>query len=218
VENQYLNSGRDKTPEEIQDEMAQTREAISEKVAALEHQVVGTVQTAADTISGTVDAVKSLVDTAPGAVNDTVKKAANIVSEKMSEVFDISRHIRDNPWGAVGLSAGLGFLTGLMVFRERDNGARAELHTTPHTPPRGLTPEVHTAAAHSGPGFLDDLTSMVGKKLREVAENVIDSASEAINRNVKDGVPKLVDAATEAATEKLGQETPLGGRLAGYRG
>ncbi len=40
-----------KTPEEIEREMLHTRESLTEKVAALENQVVGTVQTAADTLT-----------------------------------------------------------------------------------------------------------------------------------------------------------------------
>ena len=60
MENQQL-TGADKTPEQIQAEMNQTRESLTDKVAALENQVVGTVQTAADTLTGTVASVKSLI-------------------------------------------------------------------------------------------------------------------------------------------------------------
>jgi len=39
-----------RTPEQIQAAMADTRESLTTKVAALENQVVGTAKTAADTI------------------------------------------------------------------------------------------------------------------------------------------------------------------------
>src|SRR5262245_61464826 len=105
--------------------MLHTRESITEKVAALENQVVGTVQTAADTLTGTVEAVKELVTTAPGAVSETVKQAATAVSETVRKTFDITGHVRAHPWASVGVSAGLGFLTGLLIFRERQSAAGA---------------------------------------------------------------------------------------------
>lgn len=196
----------EKTPEEIQSEMAQTRESLTEKVAALETQVVGTAKTAADTLTGTVEAVKSLITTAPGAVTDTVKQAAEVVSEKMKEVFDITGHVRANPLTSVGVSAGLGFVTGLLVF------GREKLAPVP-MPVASPAP----AAAPSRPGMFDDLLAMLGRKVREVAENAIDSASKAVNQNVRDGVPKLVDAATEMAAGRL---TPgaFGPRAGSYQG
>ena len=89
-----------KSPEEIEREMLQTRESITEKVAALESQVVGSVQTAADTLTHTVDAVKSLVSGAPEAVSDSVKQATAAVGDAMRDTFDISAHVRRNPWAA----------------------------------------------------------------------------------------------------------------------
>jgi len=196
----------EKTPEAIQDDMAHTRESLTEKVVALENQVVGTVQTAANTLTGTVDAVKSLITTAPGAVSDTVKQAASAVSEKMKEVFDITGHVRANQLTSVGVSTGLGFITGLLVFRGRETLA-----------PVPMPVAAPAASAPAKPGIFDDLLAMLGRKVREVAENVIDSASKAVNQNVRDGVPKLVDAATEMAAERL-TPTGVGPRTSSYRG
>ena len=112
----------DKSPEAIEREMFQTRESITEKVAALESQVVGSVQSAADTLSSTVDAVKSLVSGAPEAVSDTVKQATAAVSDAMRDTFDITGHVRRHPWAAVGASALLGCLTGWLVSRGRGAG------------------------------------------------------------------------------------------------
>jgi ElaB/YqjD/DUF883 family membrane-anchored ribosome-binding protein len=190
VENANVTPTAEKTPEDIQAEMAHTRESLTEKVAALENQVVGTVQTAADTLSGTVNAVKSLVTTAPGAVSETVKKAADVVGEKMKQVFDISGHVRNHPWTAVGTSTLLGCVTGWLIFRER--GSRAETVAAPAFAPLATSP--------SKPGVFDEMLSMIGRKVREIAENAIDTASAAVNKNVREEVPKLVDAATERLT------------------
>ncbi|MBA4065392.1 MAG: hypothetical protein C0501_17100 [Isosphaera sp.] len=198
MENQ-LTPPDDKTPEQIEAEMASTRESMTEKIAALENKVVGTVETAADTLSGTVNSVKSLISDAPGAVGDAVKKAATAVRE----AFDIPGHVRSHPWAAMGVSAGLGFLTGVLVFRGRGSlgystaVARPAYAGAPTATSHAPAPE---PAAPSRPGMFGELFAMVGRKLREVAEQAIDSASQAVNQNVRDGVPKLVDAAADRLT------------------
>lgn len=195
-----------KTPEQIEREMHQTREALTEKVSALENQVVGTVQTAADTFTGTVESVKSLITTAPGAVSDTVKQAASAMSESMKEAFDISGHVRERPLCSVGVSALLGCVAGwLMTSDSRTRAATPVSAAVPaYTPPATPTP------ASSSPGVFDELFTMLGRKVRELAENVIDTTSAAVNQNVRDNVPKLVDA----AAERLAPE-PSGHRFAG---
>lgn len=211
MENDYVTPppNGEKTPEQIEREMLQTREALTEKVAALETQVVGTVQSAADTLTGTVEAVKELVTAAPSAVTDTVKQAASAVSETMKKTLDISGHVREHPWASVGVSAGLGFLTGLLVFRERTGTAASPPPSSPAYRPAAGSPP-------GEPGVFDQLIGMIGRKVREVAENLIDSATAAVNQNVREGVPKLVDAAADRLTPSIrANET---GRFAGYHG
>lgn len=194
----------EKTPEQIEQEMLQTRESLTTKVNALETQVVGTVQTAADTLTDTVGAVRSLVDTAPAAVTDTVKQAADVVGEKMKEIFDVTSHVQNHPWPSVAVSAGLGFITGLIAFRGGSSGLG--LGTAPSAPvaaPAYLNSAPSAPAAPRAPGLFDELISMAGHKLRELAQTALETASQAATQSVRDNVPKLVDAATEAAGTKL---------------
>lgn len=195
-----------KTPEQIQEEMARTRASITEKVATLENQVVGTAQAAASTINGTVEAVKSLVEAAP----DAVKQAATAVTETVKGAFDISGRIRDNPWTSVSVSASLGFITGLIVFREHAGGSAPVYSHAPATP-------AAPARAPGKPGIFDEFLSMIGRKVREAAENVIDAAGAAVNENIRANVPKLVDAAAEMATDRLTPEAGCPTRP-GYHG
>lgn len=208
MENQRVTT-TEKTPEEIEHEMQQTRESLTEKVAALENRVVGTVKTAADTLTGTVESVKELVSSAPSAVSDTVKQAASVVSETMRKAFNIPGHVRAHPWAVVGVSAGLGFLTGMLIFRPREPSERRAPPS-----PATLTPP---APAPSGPGVFDEMIGMLGRKVRAVVENVIDTATAAVNQNVRDSVPKLVDAAAERLTPDT-DATPRPGERVGYRG
>jgi len=190
MENQVNTLPVDKTPEQIEREMNQTRESLTEKVAALENQVVGTVQDAANTLTDTVDAVKSFVNTAPEAVSDTVEQVAEAVSEQVKKTFDISGHVQANPWTAVGVSVGVGFLTGLLVFRGQNSSVPRPVASMPAmaSPP---------FAAPREPGLFDDLLGMVGRKVKEAAEHVIDSATASVTKNVQESIPKLIDGAAK---------------------
>jgi ElaB/YqjD/DUF883 family membrane-anchored ribosome-binding protein len=213
VENQQL-TGADRTPEQIQAEMTQTRESLTGKVAALENQVVGTVQTAADTLTGTVESVKSLITTAPSAVGDTVKQAAQAVGESVKKTFDISGHVRECPLTAVGISILAGGLTGYLLGRGKTMGLSGAV--APQWPVAGPAPA--PTPPRSEPGVLDEFVTMIGRKFREAAENIIDTTSEAVNRNVREGVPKLVDAAGELAAERLTPGESRTPRYAGFTG
>jgi len=200
----------DKTPEQIEREMLHTREAITEKVAALEHQVVGTVQTAADTITGTVEAVKSLVSNAPEAVSETVKQATAAVSETVKDTFDITSHVRRNPWTAVGVSAFLGGLVGYLTARSRPDFSElaAASPPAPATPP----PAYAASAASEKPGVIDEFMDMLGGKAKEMARTALESVSAAIKQNIETGVPKLVDEAASRLTDtSTGDATFAGG-------
>jgi ElaB/YqjD/DUF883 family membrane-anchored ribosome-binding protein len=185
-----------KTPEEIEREMHQTREALTEKVAALETQVVGTVQTAADTLTDTVEAVKSFVSSAPEAVSDTVKQAAAAVSETVKDTFDITGHVRRHPWAAVGISALLGSIVGCLTARSRvESAPRAAV-----SPPMPV-PTPPASRADEKQGVIDEFMDMLGDKAKDLARTALESVSSALKQNIESGVPKLVDEAASRLTE-----------------
>jgi ElaB/YqjD/DUF883 family membrane-anchored ribosome-binding protein len=187
----------EKTPEEIERDMAHTRESMTEKVTALENQVVGTVQTAADTVTNTVEAVKSLVTQAPEAVSDTVKKAAAAVSETVKDTFDITGHVRRHPWAAVGTSALIGCIVGCLVSRR----APTAVPPTPAYFPPAAPPEARRPEVPREPGMLDEVFEMIGGKVKELAHTALETVSTAIKQNIETGVPKFVDDAASRLTE-----------------
>jgi hypothetical protein len=158
--------------------------------------------------------VKSLISEAPSAVGDTVKQAAAAVGETMKKTFDISGHVREHPLASVGISMLAGGLTGYLL-----GGGRPQGYADSVPPPLAAAgPALVSGEPRKPPGVLDEFLSMIGHKVRQVAENLIDSASEAVNRNVREGVPKLVDAAGEMATERLSPGEPRPQRFAGSTG
>lgn len=193
----------EKTPEQIEQEMLETREALTEKVTALESQVVDTVQTAADTISDTVQAVRSFVTTAPETVSETVKRTAAAVGEAMKETFDITGRVRRYPWAAVGLSAMLGCTVGWMISRRSSlgapegyvpamAGAAKEVRTSLEYEPR----VEETPRAPSEPGVLDEMLGMVGAKVKDLARTALETVSASLSEGIKTGLPKLMNEAT----------------------
>ena len=157
---------------------------------------MGTVQTAANTLTDTVDAMKSFVHSAPEAVSETVEQVASAVREHVRETFDITSRVRANPWSSVGVSVGVGFLAGMMIFRDGKSAAASS--STPSLPTVSSPPlHPHPFASSREPGLFDDLIGMLGRKVKEMAQNVIDAASAAVNKNLKDGIPKLVDEAAK---------------------
>lgn len=183
----------EKTPEEIEREMLHTRESITEKVAALEHQVVGTVQSATNAVAGTVEAVKSLVSGAPTAMKESVAALADTVREK----FDVSGTIRNNPWAALGGSAAAGFLVGYLL------GGRSPRHEVAAIVAQAAAPPPQPQRPRE-PGVFDELIGMVGTELKRLAKDAINTTSAALKQNISTGVPKLVDAAASRVQVPVG--------------
>lgn len=187
----------EKTPEEIEREMLSTRESITEKVAALESQVVGTVQNVAETINGTVDAVKSLVSTAPNAVSDTVKQATASLGDAVRSTLDVTGHVRQHPWESVGASALLGCITAWLVFRDRPERSEVSPLSAAAIPPAAA------AAAPAAPGIFDEVLGMISAKVKEVARTALESASTMVKENLQGGMAQLMETAKEWTQEKL---------------
>lgn len=185
----------EKTPDEIEREMLQTRESLTEKVEALEHQVVGTVE-----------AVKSFVTTAPETVTDTVKQAAAAVSESVKETFDITSHIRKNPLAAVGVAALLGCTVSYLLTSRREgvSGSRmtsAMSEASVERPPSPLTTPP-TPAAPAQPGLFDELFEMLGDKAKALLREGLETASAALKDSIHTQVPRLVNDVSARLVDK----------------
>jgi len=97
----------------IRQQMQETRTALTEKLEALEQQVVETMQGAKDAVTETVDSVREAVhDTV-----DTVKDSMQDTVESVKEAFDLERQVERHPWAMVGGSVALGYLSGCLYNR-----------------------------------------------------------------------------------------------------
>jgi ElaB/YqjD/DUF883 family membrane-anchored ribosome-binding protein len=183
-------------PEVIEREMEATRASLTDKVAALEMQVLGTIQNASDTVTNIVDTVKTVVPETLTSVKDTLTESVEEMSEKMKSAFDLAQHTREHPWAMCGGAAALGFVTGLLVFGSRSSPSYsrlAEASPQSYGGPASTTPPLGVAAAAPRrPSWLDDLVDRVGRELLTLGETAIASASASLKQSVQEGLPKLI--------------------------
>jgi len=209
----------DKRPEQIEREMEQTRESITEKVAALENQVLGTIHTATSTVSDTVNAVKEAVTTAPAAVKESVKETIAAVRDTVGS-FSVSGCVRDNPWASVGTTTFAGFLFGYLLpggGRVFNRPVMAKGHDEPAE--YGQPGAAHGGHAHNGSarsfaaparepaaeshGMFGDLFAMLGREVRQLAEQAINTGLVSLKQAVSTQVPQMVDDAVHRVTDRV---------------
>src|SRR5262249_27050982 len=102
-----------KEEEIIQQQMAETRASLTEKLETLEQKVVGTMEEATSAVSETVDVIKDSVQGTVTAVNETVKESV----ETVKDWFDVSGHVQVHPWLAMGGSVAAGYCLGTLFNR-----------------------------------------------------------------------------------------------------
>ncbi|MFO0936558.1 MAG: hypothetical protein U0798_08615 [Gemmataceae bacterium] len=180
------------SPDVIEAKMAETRQSLTDKVAALEETVVGTVQSVKTAVDGTVESVKD-------SVNDAL---------------DWKKKIREHPLMAVGVAA----IAGFMVCRAWGRKAVANGGETPPTKemsasptaspeiPRAFVPPITQTTGHVGSVF-DVLLARAGDELKKIGEVAIERISVELQRTVDDTVPRIVDKLKNVPEMKLAADT-----------
>jgi ElaB/YqjD/DUF883 family membrane-anchored ribosome-binding protein len=169
-----------------------------------------TVESVKSVVNETVTTVKETV----GEVKGTVEESVSSVQEGVMHAFDVRHHVDEHPWLMVGGAAAAGFLTGLLVFREKGGGAGLNLFSSPvfghasypPTPAPAAAPARHFAPereeeprreAPKRPGWLDDLFDMAGQEVKKLGEAALASVVASLQRNINEGLPKLIDNALQ---------------------
>jgi len=197
------------SPQVIEQQMEETRQSLTEKVAAVENQVVGTLQTGTQAVQDTVATVKSVVEEtvssvresvqeSVAAVKDTVQDSVTAVTDNVKETFDVTQHVQNHPYAMLGGAMVAGLVTGLVVFKmtERRTAAPAPLAYPPDfDAPQGSYPVMQPAKQHSGPGILDEMLAMAGIEAKELAREAVNQASQAVRQHV---LPSLMQWVTQS--------------------
>lgn len=200
----------------IQQQMGQTRAALSEKLETLENKVLVTVSTTTDTVAQTVNEVGT-------TVRETTQDVRTIVHETLTSVrdaFDVSRQVDRHPWLMMCGSVIAGYVGGLLLDR-LERGRMPSLPSLPRA--EGLLPqdaEVRRRLdsdqpARRAPAFLMALADTFApevEKLKSAAVGLAlgafrDRLHESVPPNMREDFVQMMDR----ITAKLGGEPyPVG--------
>src|SRR5438874_1032546 len=107
-------------PEVIRRRMLENRTALTEKLEALENQVMGV----ASSVTNTVESVKEGVQETVEAVKDTVQDTVDNVKETfddtvttVKDTFNLPRQVERHPWAMLAGSVGAGLVLGVLLRR-----------------------------------------------------------------------------------------------------
>jgi ElaB/YqjD/DUF883 family membrane-anchored ribosome-binding protein len=186
----------DESPEVIEQRMNETRDSLTQKISALENQVVDTLQSATSTVSGLLDSVKTVVP-------ETIAGVQDAVTEQVNTTFNISKHTREKPWAMVGGAAALGFISGMMLFRRYYSAPAKASVSGAAEGIAAMSPPAATAAEPPKPvklpGWLDEIVDRLGSKLaaeaRRIGDLAVETASASLQQTVETTLPKLFEPA-----------------------
>jgi len=196
--------------QQIQQQMAETRASLAEKLETLEQKVVGTVEGATTAVSETVDVIKDSVQETVTAVNDTVKESV----ETVKDWVDVKAHVREHPWLMMGGSVAVGYCLGSLIGKAPQSA--------PYPPPtypwmhqnnggaQEERPTVREAPAASAPSALKSALSTWAPevdKLKGLALGVLfGTARELVASSMTGHVGEQVKEIFDSVTKKLGGE------------
>jgi ElaB/YqjD/DUF883 family membrane-anchored ribosome-binding protein len=178
--------------ESIEQQMAQTRQSLTEKVSALEQQVVGTIQSATEAVNDSVQFARTAVHDTVEAVSGAVKDSVESVSDGVKEALDVSQRVRNHPWMMVGGAIAVGLIAGTLIFRRNRSVDRRSADLAA---PKSGPPLINTSVASSRPAWLTEIVDLVGLEVKKLAARVITRAVSSIQQRVEEGIPKLIHRA-----------------------
>jgi ElaB/YqjD/DUF883 family membrane-anchored ribosome-binding protein len=191
--------GKESAPEEIREQMAETRAALTEKLETLQERMEGTVETAHTTVENTVYAVKE-------GIHETV--------ETVKRTFDLEYQVEQRPWlmmgaavlagyalGAIGHAAGRRGLTseGAPPRQEGADDSPPVLRTNEESP--GAT----SVTTHSSGGR--PALSRFDEEIDKLRSIVIGAAMGVVREWLKESMPSVsgqLEEVMDTATRKLG--------------
>jgi len=219
--------------EVIRQQMADTRQALTEKVEAVESLVASAVKDTTQAVTQTVENVTQTVENVTQTVEDTLSNTAAVLSDtvestvntvsdsvqSVKQALDVTTYVEQYPWLVMGGSVAAGYFLGSLfpsnghTAKLGDMGASypAAAATTAATRASSPAPAPQPAAehTHTESSFLSFLSSPTWKpvidRLRGLA---VGSAAGLVTEMVMDMVPasmkQEVSRALDETTQALG--------------
>src|SRR5262245_40595952 len=127
------------------------RSELTERMAALERRVTGSVEGVADTVTDAAATVRSTIHSA----TDNVKRVVGTTTDNVRAALDVPHHVRSRPWAAMTAAALAGFAAGFIPSRL----------------PRSTA--VYASASSATSGMFGDLWSIIRRELRSLGETAV---------------------------------------------
>ena len=174
--------------EVIRTEMEATRGSLADKIGALESQVRDTVAEAGEAVSATKEGVMDVV----ASVADTVTS----VKESVKETFNISKHVEEHPWAALGVAVAAGAMGGFLLRSPKSSPASTNGHPSyaPSAPsPSPLANGFSNGTPKEEPSLFDSIFSkiqgMAVASLMDIAKDMVQqSAPEPWKAGLEDKI------------------------------
>jgi len=187
------------SPEVIEHEMHQTRQSLTDKVAALESQMTDKFEHATTAVQDTVQTVKAAVNDTMTSVTDKVKESVASVQDSVSSVkatLDVRDQIRAHPWAILAGATVSGAIVGLVCGERKEHGYRSQQRSSSGSSHSASTPmmSAHASSATSKrPGLFDDIWDRLRAEITTLGEAAIATLSVSLKKTVNDNIKNLVD-------------------------
>lgn len=200
----------------IEQQMGQTRAALTEKLENLETKVFTAADAASDAVARTVQEVGATVR----QTAQDVRAALHETTSAMRDALDLSRQIDKHPWLLMGGSVLAGYVGGLVL----DNLQRGRMPSVSALPAERAFPRppegrerlpAQPPARRAGVSFFQALAESFAPELDKLKRAALGIALGAVRDKIGDAVPpRMRDPVTELVdrvTVKLGGEpSPAG--------
>jgi len=210
-------------PEVIRQRMTENRAALTEKLEALEQQVLGVATTVTDTVEsvkegvqGTVDAVKDTVKDTVENVKDTVENVKESVEdtvESVKDTFNLRLQVERHPWAMLGGSVAVGLLFGAFLRRRTISNVgqmaqgvvrrfRGQAQTQPPVEPaRTAEPASGNGARKESAGIADNLLAPVKEGLTRVKDLALGTLFGTLQKVLVRELPEAVEAQVKSVLD-----------------
>jgi len=197
--------------EVIRNQMEEKRSSLADKLEALESQVKETVQGATAEVSHIVNEVKSTVNTVTTGVQETVESVKETLTEGVQETvdtvkqtFNVSDHVRNHPWMALGGSVAAGFAAGYFLGPPSSGNGSWEWQRRAETPAEPAPSWTPTASRFAGTPAEPPASSSTSESAFGPAVSALEEAGMSALKTIRElAVGTLVGVVGQVAANSL---------------
>lgn len=194
----------------IRQQMAETRESLTDKVELLENKIMHTVETATTAVNETVSNVK-----------ETVQESV----ESVKEAVNLEHQVDHHPWLVFGGSILCGYLTAqLLSAGQRERSAPSETQTRPqgrrHMPTGngvGAHPKLPAPQPTAGESWLGPIEPELQRLKALALGAALGAARELVTDEVPEHMGEQLRSIIDGITQKVGGDILPSADFAGLK-